>query len=92
MKYKKEIAPQWYDFGIQLLPQEHNYQLNVINVNHPYDAITCCHETFEFWLSVDVNASWVKVINALEKIHQNTIAAKIRQDILQGNCIFMYVN
>ena len=42
---------------------------------------------FEHWLSVDTQASWKKLIDALESIKQNTTAAKIRQDILIGKII-----
>ena len=42
---------------------------------------------FEYWLGVDEGASWNKLINALEEIGQNTLAASIKQNVLKGNFI-----
>ena len=88
MKYRDKIAPHWYDLGIQLLQlEEYIYKLNVFKTNYPNNVEKCCHEMFEHWLSVDTQASWNKIIDALEHIQQNATAAKIRQDILIGKII-----
>ena len=42
---------------------------------------------FEYWLTVDERACWNKLINALEEIGQNALAANIKQNILKGNFI-----
>ena len=39
---------------------------------------------FEYWLEVDVGASWNKLINALEEIRQTSVVSNIRQNILKG--------
>ena len=88
MKYRDKIAPHWYDLGVQLLQlDEYIDKLNITKANHPHNVQKCCDEMFEYWLSVDNQASWKKLIDALEFIHQNTTAAKIRQDILIGKLI-----
>ena len=88
MKYRDKIAPHWYDLGVQLLQlEEYIDKLNVFKTNHRHDVEQCCHEMFEHWLRVDVQASWNKLIHALEDIKQNATAAKIRQDILMGKII-----
>ena len=88
MKYRDKIAPDWYDLGVQLLQlEEYINKLNVFKANHSHDVEKCCHEMFDYWLSVDVQASWNKLIGALEHIKQNATAAKIRQDILIGKII-----
>ena len=43
---------------------------------------------FEYWLEVDEEASWNKLINALEGIGQCALVSKIRQDVLKG-CVFL---
>ena len=40
---------------------------------------------FEYWLTVDERACWNKLINALEEIGQNALAANIKQNILKGS-------
>ena len=84
MKYRGKIAPYWRDLGTQLLQEEYVHQLSVIKSDHPTDVQRCCGEMFQYWLAVDVEANWNKLINALEVIQQNAIAAKIRQDISIG--------
>ena len=88
MKYRDKIAPYWYDLGVQLLQlEEYIDKLNVIKANYPNNVQKCCDEMFEYWLSVDNQVSWKKLIDALEHIQQNATAAKIRQDNLKGKII-----
>ena len=84
MKYRDAIAPYWRDLGTQLLNNEYVRRLSVIQTNHPTDVQRCCDEMFRYWLEVDVEANWDKLINALEHIQQNATAARIRQDISIG--------
>ena len=84
MKYRDKIAPYWQDLGIELL-QENTDKLNVIQADHPNEVEVCCNKMFQYWLEVDTDANWNKLIDALEHIHQNTTAAKIREDNLIGN-------
>ena len=86
---KREIAPKWYDLGLQLLQGEHRHELNIIKTNNIQNVEVCCREMFEYWLRVDETASWDKLISALQAIGQNTLAANIKQNILKGNIIFI---
>ena len=79
-----DIAPRWYDLGIQLLNEEQCAKLNIIKDNHPQDAEKCCTEMFEYWLRVDVDASWNKLITALKMIDEIALAEKIETDVLRG--------
>ena len=85
MKYWDKIAPHWRDLGIQLLQEKYTHKLDVIQANHRNKVEDCCDEMFQYWLEVDTDANWNKLIDALEHIHQNTTAAEIRQDNLLGN-------
>ena len=58
--------------------------LGVIERNNVHNVEACCGEMFEYWLEVDEEASWNKLINALEEINQNTLAVNIMQNILKG--------
>ena len=86
-KYKGRIAPHWYALGTQLLEEKYISQLNIIQKNNPVDVENSCYKMFEYWLRVDMKASWNKLINALEEIEQNTIADEIKQDVFKGNFI-----
>ena len=92
MEYKDEIAPYWYDLGMQLLQEEYFSKLNVIEKNYPNDVEKCCGKMFGYWLSVDVQANWDKLIDALKHIQKNAMAARIRQDILIGKLICYICN
>ena len=79
VKYK-EFASNWHSLGLQLLDIN---QLDIIQKNYPTDTERCCTEMLKYWLNVDTEASWDKLINALEQIGQNSLAQKIKQDILK---------
>ena len=85
MKYWDKIAPYWRKLGIELLQEKYTDKLNVIQADHPNKVEDCCDKMFQYWLEVDTEANWNKLIDALEHIHQNATAAEIRQDILIGN-------
>ena len=83
MKYTYEIAPYWRDVGIELLGKSDMSMLDIIRSNHP-DKQSCYFEMLKYWLRVDVEASWNKLIDVLEVIRQTRTAERIRQDILLG--------
>ena len=58
--------------------------LDIIEQDHRHDVKTCCTRMFEHWLSVDVKASWNKLIEALEMIDEIALTEKIKIDVLKG--------
>ena len=86
MKYRNEIAPYWFDVGKGLLTEEHYSNLNEIQHKYPNDVVKRYLEMLEYWLKVDSEASWNKLIDALQLIHLNTTAERVKQDIIgKGN-------
>ena len=77
------IAPQWYDFGKQLLEDEYVDKLDDIEKKHPGNKERCCTEMFKYWLEVDSEANWNKLTDALKQTGQRSLAKKIK-DVLQG--------
>ena len=61
------------------------YKLNVIEANHPNDVERCCAEMFQYWLQVDTDASWNKLVDALVQIKHKALATKIKKDVLKGS-------
>ena len=94
MKYRNSIAPYWRDLGIQLLQEEYTDKLDIIQADHHHEVQVCCDKMFQYWLEVDTEANWNKLIECLEYIQQIATAAKIREDNLKGNltylCTYMY--
>ena len=86
---RKDIASKWEDLGVELLDDEQQPMLKIIAENK-LDVQCCCTELFTHWLSVDVNASWNKLIKALKEIDQNYLAEKIRRIILKGIVVSSY--
>ena len=84
MKYRDDIAPYWFDVGLYLLEESTVYKLDIIKRNNPADVQSCCHEMLEYWLMVDVEASWNKLIDVLEVTELTRTAERIKQDILLG--------
>ena len=85
---RNRVATQWRDLGKQLLEDEWVTTLNVIESNHPNDDEKCCTEMFNYWLTVDSDANWNKLMVALEQINQNTLAARIKEKLLLKVLLF----
>ena len=81
---RDEVAPIWHNLGIQLLNDEQCAKLHIIEENHHHDVKTCCTKMFEHWLSVDTNASWNKLIAALQMVNAITLAKKIEIVVFKG--------
>ena len=84
MKYMDIISPHWFYVGIQLLEDSYVFNLKIIEEDHPNDVEKCCHKMLQYWLKVDDEANWNKLIYSLEIIHLYVAAARIKQDILIG--------
>ena len=80
---RDKVAPKWYDLGVQLLSSEQSVKLDIIKEDHPANTSMCCTELFKYWLDVDTDASWNKLIAALEQIEQNTLVENIRRNVLK---------
>ena len=69
--------------------------LDVIEVDHAQNVIECCEEMFTVWLQTDVDASWEKLINALQtpglKLDQSAlqIAKKLGKTVLISVCALL---
>ena len=77
---RDKVASNWYDLGVQLLTTE---QLDNIKHNYPANSGKCCTKMFEHWLKVDDEASWNKLIAALEQTNQYALAENIRSNVLK---------
>ena len=79
------VATDWYDLGVELIPDHLRNQLGIISADNPGNAKAFCTRMFEYWLQVDTTASWDKLIKALRKINKNQLVDDICKDVLQGN-------
>ena len=79
---RPEVASQWYDLGVELLNHDQVKRLDVIKCDYPGLSETCCTEMFKYWLQVDVDASWDKLLKALKHTGYNTLADKLKNEHL----------
>ena len=79
-----DVAPQWYNLGIQLLNAEQAKKLDIIQTDYPGNSEKCCTALFKYWFQVDTTASWNKLIIALNHIGQEVLANTIKTMTLQG--------
>ena len=83
MRYMNGIVPYWFDVGEELLQDGYS---KLVEIRHRDNNIElCCIGMLKHWLKVDDKASWNKLIDALQRVHLNTIAERIKQDISPGN-------
>ena len=73
------VAPQWYELGIQLLREDQEPQLDVIKSDCGNDNKRCCIQMFWYWLKTNPKASWQQLLDALGSpaLELHTVAAKI---------------
>ena len=70
----------WFLFGVNLgVPVS---QLKKIESNYPKDSDRCKLELLQYWLDSTLDSSWNKIVQALEKDDQLTLAAQIKHDHL----------
>ena len=81
---RDQATVDYYELGLQLLPDNAQVQLDIIQKDNPTDARACCTKMFKYWLDVDTAASWNKLIQALKLINKNNLAEKIITELLQG--------
>ena len=72
----------WNQLGLNLgLP---NYKLEEIRRSKMNDANLCRIALLDLWLRTDVDASWEKLIGALEDMSEETTVKKIRENYCTG--------
>ena len=90
---RNDIASKWHDLGVELLDEEQRSTL--CNIEEDYLKVEDrCTELFKYWLNAHTDASWNKLLEALEKLEQNNLAKKIKRNILKGIdvTLFTYMN
>lgn len=78
---KPRVARNWHDLGIELFSgvQHGVDQLDIIRENYPRDVEACCTEMFKQWLKKAENASWNKLVAAIDAIGYNVLAKKLKE-------------
>ena len=73
------VSPKWYEFGVKLLKEEQEAQLDVIRSDYNNDSKTCCREMFWYWLRSNPDASWYQLIDCLKSpaVELHALAADI---------------
>ena len=66
----------WKDLGAELIP-DGDEAVRAIAANKSHDLTACCAAMFDKWLEKDPKASWRQLIQALNEIGLNSLAAEI---------------
>ena len=72
-----EEMTKWESFALHL-PCIKPFIVHSLKQNNPFDVDAQKRALFEKWLEIDPDASWDAVIRALEIVHYNTLAHKLR--------------
>ena len=78
------VAAKWYQLGVELFDEREVYMLNTIETNHKTDVDKCCFEMFRKWLSTHPNATWCRIVEALESpgVKLRSVAAELQKNLL----------
>ena len=71
----------WFQIGLELIEDES--EMNIIKANHKHDVKGALQDTFDLWLRTCESPTWQRVINALRKCEENSLAHE-----LEKKCIF----
>ena len=79
----QETAPHWRSIGIELLSNDDVTKITTITQNYPTDHERCCSEMFGYWLRTDKQATWQKLLDALESkaVGLNALADKVKKSM-----------
>lgn len=76
---------EWEDFAIYLLEHGHGHvQQEIAKQN--LSVKSCKIAIFGEWLKRDPSASWKKVVTALEKAEQHTLAKTVTEAVRKSKC------
>ena len=75
-------SSKWYDLGLSLGLLDP--KLKTIKEDYPRDSDGCLRECLLLWLQTDDKATWTKLVGALYKMEENSVAAYVN---LSKNCI-----
>ena len=70
--YSKKIALNWTRIATQLGIQDYN--IDIIDKNHPNDIQGKCDDMFKIWLQTTTSACWCQFIQALYTVGLNKVA------------------
>ena len=75
---------KWEEFG-DFLPGIRSTHIEMIKANlRNAEVNEKKRALYDQWLRIDSNATWSNVIEALEKINENTLAAKIKSKLIDS--------
>ena len=89
---RTEIAPKWYDLGVELLGKKYVKKLKVIGTDNKGNTEGCCTEMFNFWLQTDTKASWTKLVEALrsKSVQHDVLADEIEKKFVAGKLMTLF--
>ena len=87
-----DVASNWRDLGVQLLRSDQEGLLNIIELDHPHDAIGCCKRLFGRWLEANAGATWNVLIKALRSptVRLDYVASQLEKMLITECKICMF--
>ena len=75
------VTSKWYRLGVELFDERERHKLDTIETNHKNNVDESCFEMFRTWLQTDTNATWSRIVEALESpgINLASVAANLRK-------------
>ena len=78
------MAPQWKQFGYHFNFDDAGDALDLIERNHPLNAVACCTEMMREWLRGRGRqpATWATLIEMLKDAEYNVLAKDLKEAVL----------
>ena len=87
-----QVSAQWEYVGLSLLGKHEVSRIRMIKKDNASDPQRCCMEMLCYWLESCPDASWQNLIDALQDVELNAVAADIEKKILKGHyCTHVFI-
>ena len=93
MLFVDQLAPRWYELGVQLLEVGDEGRLTVIEAKYSSDKL-CCFAMLNYWIKTHPEATWHDLVTALKSpgVELTAVASTIERKFTGKHCyVHMYV-
>ena len=86
LKLVPQVAPHWYELGIELLRDDQESHLDIIKSDYGNNNKQCCIQMFWYWLQSNSKASWQQLLDSLRSpvLELHAVAAYV-ETMFTGN-------
>ena len=93
MPFVPQLAPRWYELGVELFEEEDLSQLSIIQVDYRMDKWRCCLAMLENWTQRYCEPTWHDLITAIKSpgVDLPAVASAIKKNLIGKTLLCTHV-